>query len=42
MGVSCDTYAEGKVLVGKPKRHIPFIRYRRRWADNTKSGLIET
>jgi len=41
MGVSCDTRAEGKLLAGKPKRYIPLIRHRCRWADNIKAGLIE-
>lgn len=41
MGVSCDTHAEGKVLAGKLKGHIPLVRYRRRWADNIKADLIE-
>jgi hypothetical protein len=41
MGVSCDTHAEGKVLAGKPKGHIPLVRYRRRRADNIKPVLIQ-
>jgi hypothetical protein len=36
MGVSCGMHAEGKLLAGKPKGHIPLVRCRFRWADNIK------
>ena len=30
-----------KILLGKPKRKIPFGRPKRRWEDNTRKDLKE-
>jgi len=40
MGGSCGTRDEGTVLAGNRRRHITFVRSRRRWADNIKADLI--